>query len=370
MRRAAVLPPLAGALALLIACTPSPPAARDGAVVNVYSSPGYLAADTLANFEARYHIKVNYGVFDSNQLLETKLLAGGSGYDVVVPGAGSVERLARAGALRRIDRGLLPNLANLDPDIVAAARALARGGADDGVPYVWGTNGFMYDRTKIRARLADAPLDSWAMMFDPRIVAHFADCGVVLFDTPVAVVPQVLAWLGRNPNSEDLGDLAAAGEALAAIRPYIRYLSNLRQFTDLPNGSVCLALSGSGDAFQARAQARRAHTGVDIGYSVPREGAQVWFDMLAIPADAPHARNAHRFIDYLLEPEVAAAMTNATGFATANAAARPYIDAALLADPIVFPPRAARARLFPDPMKSDAYMRARLRMWTRFKTGR
>ncbi len=152
--------------------------------------------------------------------------------------------------------------------------------------------------------------------------------------------------------------------------PFIRYLSNTRQFTDLPNGNVCLALSGNGDAFQARAGARRARTGVDLAYSVPREGAQVWFDMLAIPAGAPHVANAHRFIDYLLDPQVAAAMTNATGFATANAAARRYIDPALLADPLVFPPREAREHLFPDPMKSDAYMRARLRMWTRFKTGR
>lgn len=364
MRGALLAVLLAATLTGLSACQRS-----ESPVVNVYSWPGYVADDTLAEFEARYGIKVNYSVYDTNQVLETKLLAGHSGYDVVVPSAAYVERLSRAGALRRLDKSLLPNLVNLDPDIVAAVRAQDPDNAY-GVPYVWGTNGFAYDRDAILARLPAAPLDSWSMVFDPAIVAHFADCGVVLFDTPIAVVPHVLAWLGRDPNSERLDDLERAGEALLAIRPYVRYLSNTRQFTDLPNGDVCLTLAGSGDAFQAREQARNAGRGVEIAYSVPREGAQLWFDLMAIPADAPHVRAAHQFIDYILDAKVGARITTATGFATPNAAARASLAAALRDDPLVFPPAAQMTRLFPDPMKDDAYLRERLRMWTRFKTGR
>ena len=360
------------ARALLCAALLLPPAAceRDGArqVVNVYSWPGYVAADTIAGFEARTGIRVNYSLLDTNQVLETKLLAGHSGYDVVVPGAGYLQRLARAGALRKLAKSQVPNLRNLDPAVMAAVRRQDPGNAY-GVPYVWGTNGFAYDREMILARMPDAPLDSWDMLFKPEVVARFADCGVVFYDTPIAVVPHVLAWLGRDPNSESLDDLVLAERALLAVRPYIRYLSNVRQFADLASGAVCLAFSDNGNALQARARATQGGRPRTIGYSVPREGAQLWFDMLAVPADAPHAGNAYRFIDYLLEPRVAAAITEATGFATANLAARPMLPPAVRDDPLIHPPPAQRTRLFPDPMKTDAYVRERLRMWTRFMTG-
>lgn len=368
MRGAALAFALAAALALT-ACRPKGAATNEGAVVNVYSWAGYVASDTLANFEARHGIKVNYSVFDTNQVLDTKLLAGHSGYDVVVPSAAYIERLSRAGALRKLDKSLLPNLANLDPAIEAAVRRQDPGN-EYGVVYVWGTNGFAYDRDMILARMRDAPLDSWDMLFRPDVVSRFADCGVVFYDTPIAVVPHVLAWLGRDPNSEDPRDLALAEKALLAVRPYVRYLSNDRQFSDLSNGAICLAFSDNGNAFQARARAREAGNGVTIGYSVPREGAQVWFDMMAIPSDAPHPRNAHLFINYILEAAVGAAITNATGFATPNLAARSRIEWNVRNDPLVFPPPDAMPRLFPDPMKTDAYLRERLRMWTRFRMGR
>lgn len=368
MRGAALFLAFAAALALT-ACRPGDPAANDGAVVNVYNWAGYVADDTLANFEARYGIKVNYSVFDTNQVLDTKLLAGHSGFDVVVPSAAYIERLSRAGALRKLDKSQLPNLANLDPVVAAAVRAQDPGN-EFGVVYVWGTNGFAYNRDTILARMPDAPLDSWDMMFRPEVVARFADCGVVFYDTPIAVVPHVLAWLGRDPNSVDPGDLALAGKALLAVRPYLRYLSNVQQFSDLANGSVCLAFSDNGNAFQSRERAREAGKGITIGYSVPREGAQIWFDMMAIPADAPHPRNAHLFINYILEAAVGASITEATGFATPNLPARSLIAGTVLDDPLVFPPPGQMSRLFPDPLKSDAYLRERLRMWTRFKTGR
>lgn len=365
MRRAARALLCVALLLLSAACE------RQGAgrIVNVYSWPGYLADDTLANFEARTGIRVNYSVLDTNQVLETKLLAGHSGYDVVVPGAAYLERLARAGALRRLDPSKLTHRQNIDPAVAAAVQRQDPGHAY-GVPYVWGTNGFAYNREMILARMPDAPVDSWDMLFKPGVVARFADCGVVFYDTPIAVVPHVLAWLGLDPNSEDLADLARAEQALRAVRPYLRYLSNVRQFADLANGGVCLAFSDNGNARQVRAQAAQAGRPDTIAYTVPREGAQLWFDMLAIPADAPHPDNAHRFIDFLLEPRVAAAITTATGFATANLPGRSLLPAAVRDDPVVFPPAAVMARLFPDPMKSDAYVRERLRMWTRFMTGR
>ena len=238
-----------------------------------------------------------------------------------------------------------------------------------GVPYLWGTNGFAWNREMILARMPDAPVDSWAMLFDPDVVARFADCGVVFYDTPIAVVPHVLAWLGRDPNSEDLADLALAEQALRAVRPFLRYLSNVRQFADLASGGVCLAFSDNGNAIQARARARQTGTPYTIVYSVPREGAQLWFDMMAVPADAPHPGNALRFINYMLEPQVAASITMATGFATANVPGRALLPQALRDDLDVFPPPDVMAHLFPDPMKHDAYLRERLRMWTRFMTG-
>jgi putrescine transport system substrate-binding protein len=351
----------AAAMGFIAAC------GREGAqpVVNVYSWPGYVADGTLADFEARTGIRVNYGVMDSNQILETKLLAGRSGYDVVVPGAAYVERLAKAGVLASLDKAKLPHLRHLDPAVTAAVRRQDPRN-EYGVPYLWGTNGFAYNREAIRARMPDAPLDSWDMLFSPAVVARFADCGVVFYDTPIAVVPHVLAWLGRDPNSEDLADLALAEKALRAVRPYLRYLSNVRQFADLANGEVCLAFSDNGNALQARARAREAGRSFTIAYSVPREGAQLWFDLLAIPADAPHPDAAHRFIDYLLEPHVAAAISTATGFATANLSAQSLLAPAVRGDPIIYPPPRERARLFPDPMKPDAYLRERLRMWQRF----
>lgn len=364
MRGAAWALLCAAPLVLLAACEP-----RGAQVVNVYSWPGYVAEDTIADFEARYGIRVNYSVYDTNQVLETKLLAGHSGYDVVVPSAAYIERLAAAGALQRLDKSKLPNLRNLDPAITAAVQRQDPGNAY-GVTYVWGTNGFAYNREMIRARMPDAPVDSWDMVFAPAVVARFADCGVVFYDTPIAVVPHVLAWLGRDPNSEDLADLALAEKALLAVRPWLRYLSNAEQFADLANGGVCLAFSDSGNAFQTRARAREAGRNYTIAYSVPREGAQLWFDMMAIPADAPHPDNAHRFIDYILEPRVAAAISAATGFATPNVPGRSLLPAAVRDDPIVYPPPGEMARLFPDPMKHDAYVRERLRMWTRFRTGR
>lgn len=348
-----------------IACTLAAVAATGGchephaSTLHAYGWAGYFPPATLAAFEAHTGIEVDAGVFDSQQLLETKLLTGHAGYDVVVTGAAYLERLALAGALRKLDKSRLPQLANLDPAILAGAASFDPGN-DYGVPYLWGTNGLAFDRDAIAARLPVAPTDSWDLLFKPEVVARFADCGVGLHETPIAVVPSVLAWLGRDPNSESLEDLALAERALAAIRPHVRQLSNSQLTGALANGELCLIFASSGDAALARRSAIAAGNGVRIEYTTPREGAQLWVDLLVIPADAPHVDAAHRFIDYLLAPQVAASIAIATGLESTNAAARPWLA------PVT---PAGGARLFPDPMKSDAYVRERLRMWTRFRTG-
>jgi len=330
--------------------------------LHVYGWAGYFPPETLAEFGARTGIEVEAGVFDSQQLLETKLLTGHAGYDVVVTGAAYLERLALAGALRKLDKSHLPQLVNLDPAIVASVASFDPGNAY-GVAYLWGINGLAFNRDAIAARLPAAPTDSWDLLFKPEVVARFADCGVGLHETPIAVVPSILAWLGRDPNSESLADLALAERALAAIRPHVRQLSNSQLTGALANGELCLIFASSGDAALARRSADAAGNGVRIDYTAPREGAQLWVDLLVIPADAPRIDAAHRFIDFLLEPQVAALIAAATGLESANKAARPWL-----------PPAATAAsgggvRLFPDPMKSDAYVRERLRMWTRFRTG-
>lgn len=330
--------------------------------LHAYGWAGYFPPDTLAAFHARTGIRVEAGVFDSNQLLETKLLTGHAGYDVVVTGAAYLERLAKAGALRKLDKSRLPQLANLDPAILGGAASFDPGNAY-GVPYLWGTNGLAFNRDAIAARLPGAPADSWDLLFRPEVVAHFADCGVGLHETPIAVVPSILAWLGKDPNSESVADLAIAERALAAIRPYIRTLSNSQLTGALASGELCLIFASSGDATLAQRSADAAGNGVRIAYTAPREGAQLWIDLLVIPVDAPHLDAAHRFIDYLLEPRVAAMVAVAAGLDSANAAARAWLPPAASAA------SAAGARLFPDPMKSDAYVRERLRMWTRFRTG-
>jgi len=338
-------------------------------VVNVYDWADYASPELIRGFEASTGIRVNHDVFDSNLILETKLLTGNSGYDVVVPGHGYLERLIGARVFAPLDRSLLSNLASIDADVMAR---LARHdpGNRHGIAYVWGTSGLAYDVVRLRARMPDAPLDSWSLLFDPKVVARFADCGVGMPDSPVAMLPAVLAWLGLDPLSENAADLARAEAALVAMRPYVRKLDNAGLKEDLANGDLCLVATEGGSLAQARRIALEANRNVALEYSLPREGAMLWIDVLAIPADAPHPRNAHRFINYIMDAAVAAAMTNDLKFASANAAALPKIDPALRDDPAIYPPPEVRQRLFTDVARGDEFARQRNRLWTRFKTAR
>jgi putrescine transport system substrate-binding protein len=339
------------------------------AVVNVYNWSDYIDPQVLEDFRKETGIEVRYDVFDSNEVLETKLLTGKSGYDVVVPSAYFLERQLAAGVFQKLDRSQLPGLANLDPEVTAQA-ARHDPGNEHSVVYMWGTTGIGYDAAKVQAIMADAPVDSWKLLFDPAILAKFRDCGVSVLDDPTDMVATTLLYLGKDPNSQDEADLAAAEALLLKIRPYIRTIHSSQYIDQLANGELCIAVGYSGDILQARDRAEEAGKPIDIRYSIPREGALMWFDTLAIPADAPHPANAHKFIEYLLRPEVAAANSNFVYYANANARATSLLDEELRDDPGIYPTPEVKARLHANLAKSPAFTRALNRAWTRFVTGR
>lgn len=338
-------------------------------VVNVYNWSDYIDPAVIPAFEKEYGIKVNYDVFDSNEVLETKLLTGHTNYDVVVPSGGFLERQIKAGVYQKLDKSLLPNLKNVDPE-VERATALYDPGNQYAVDYMWITSGAGYDPAKIAQRMPNAPVDSWKIFYDPAVVAKFKDCGVTILDEPTEIVPTVLLYLGREPNSENPADLKAAEGVLTAIRPYVRYIHSSRYIDDLANGEICLALGWSGDVKQAHDRAREAGRGIDVRYSIPKEGAISNYDMLAIPADAPHVKNAYLFINYLLRPDVAARNSNFVKYANSvNPALEPLLKEAVRNDPGIYPPPAVRAKLHPERARSQQFMRLLNRAWTRFKTG-
>ena len=340
----------------------------DEPVLNVYNWSDYIAPGVIDDFEREYGIKVNYDVFDSNEVLETKLLMGHSNFDVVVPSGPFLQRQVTAGVYRKLDKALLPNLKYVDPE-VARESAVYNPGNEYGVDYMWITSGPGFNVAKIRERMPDAPVDSLRMIFDPAVVAKFADCGVSVLDTPTEMLGAVLLYLGRNPNSESLADLKAAEQALLAIRPYIRYVHSSRYIDDLANGEICLAMGWSGDVKQAHDRALEAGRGIELAYHIPREGAMRNFDMVAIPADAPHLRNAHLFINFLLRPEIAARNSNFLKYANGDDPAAEQLQSAVRNDPGIYPPLQVRAKLVPELAKTSQFTRLLNRMWTRFKTG-
>ena len=310
-------------------------------VLNVYNWSDYIAEDTIADFEERTGIDVNYDVFDSNEVLEAKLLAGNSGYDVVVPAASFLERQITAGVFARLDKSRLDNYGNLDATILERVAAHDPGN-EHAVPYMWGTTGFGYNVAKVESVMSDAPTDSWRMLFDPDVVAELANCGVTLLDAPTEVFANLMGYLGRDPNSEDPEDVDLFEEHLLKIRPHIRYFHSSQNINDLANGEICVAMGWSGDMLIARDRAVEAGQGVDIAYTIPKEGAVIWFDNLAIPSDAPHPENAHLFLDYMMEAEVAAAISNYVFYANANSASLPYVDEEVKSDPSIYPSDAVK----------------------------
>jgi putrescine transport system substrate-binding protein len=343
-------------------------AAAEEKVLNVYNWYDYIKPEVLRKFEARYGVQVHYNVFDSNNTMEAKLLAGHSGYDVVFPSGAYLESMTAAGVFRTLDKSQLPNLENMDPLIMQRLAAHDPENAH-AVIYTWGITGIAYDEAKVHARLPQAPVDSWSLLFDPKVAAHFSDCGIGLYESPNVIVPSVLAWLGEPPNSEDAGELKRAGAALMAVRPYIRKVSSGSLVDDLANGDLCIIIASNGDAMQAQERTRMAANGNEVRYSIPREGAVMWFDVAAVPSDAPHPRNAHRFIDFLMDPAIAAENSKAIHFPNGNAASQPSMPPEL-SNASIFPKEGLASRLIPERAKSEEYVRLRTRMWTRFRTGK
>lgn len=353
-------------LAALVSALVVSSAGAEPPVVRVHNWSDYIDPKILTDFEAETGIGVVYETFDSNRALEDRLLAGNSGYDVVVPSGSFLARQIGKGVFRPLDKDRLSNMGNMDPAIMARVRRWDPENRH-AVPYMWGTTGIGFDTETIAARDPAAPVRSWRMLFDPGTVSKFADCGVWLLDAPDEVIPAALIYLGENPDSPDPGVIARAGPVLRAVRPYIRRFSNSAQIEALAKGEICLAMGWSGDMLQARERARAAGKGVRIDYAIPEEGALMWFDMMAIPADAPRPGNAHRFIDYLMKPEVIARVSNYVFYANANAAATRHLDPGLAGDPAVHPPPGVRKRLHVTGPWPEEVRRFADALWERVK---
>ena len=359
---------LALTLVLLAGCGDHREGATGAGVLNIYNWSDYIGLDTVRDFERETGIEVRYDVFDSNELLEAKLLAGGTGFDLVMPSASFIARQIEAGVFQPLDPKRLPGGAALDPQLMKLLASYDPGNRY-ALPWLWGTTGVGYNARMIAERMPDAPLESWKLLLDPKVLARFADCGVALLDTPSEVLPIVLHYLGLPSGSQDPAHLAAAEALLARLRPHIRYFHSSQYINDLANGELCLVLGWSGDILIARDRAREAKTGHEIVYRVPREGSLVWIDTVAMPKDAPNAENAYRFLEYILRPEVAAGISNHVRYANANTASTPLVDRLLREDPGVYPDEATRAALFPNAVNTSDYERLVNRTWLRLKKG-
>ncbi len=355
------------AAAVLLACGLGPAQAQEK-VVKVYNWSDYIDPQVLEDFTAKTGIKVVYDLFDSNEVLETKLLAGSTGYDLVVPTAYFLGRQIQAGIFQPLDKSKIPNWQNLDPDLMGKV-AKYDPGNEHAFIYMWGTTGLAYNVDKVKARLPDGPTDSWALLFDPDNAKKLADCGIMVLDAPVEVVASALRYLGEDPDSKDPKVLEKGAALLEKIRPYIRKFHSSEYINALANGDICLALGWSGDAGIAKTRAEEAKNGVDIAYTVPKEGALLWFDMLAMPADAPNPDSAYAFLDYLLEPEVMAKISNFVTYPNAVPASYAFIDEAVKGNPSLFPTPEIRANLFTVTSFDQKAQRNLTRLWTKLLTG-
>ncbi len=356
-------------LIAIVACLVPLGARPQERVVNVYNWTDYIDPAAIERFQAETGIHVRYDVYDSLETLEGKLLAGHSGYDVVVPtNEPTFSRLIRAGALQPLDKAKLPHFAGLDPALMKRVETSDPGNRY-GAIYLWGTTGLGLIEPKVRALAPDAPLDSWDLLFKPENARRIAPCGITMMDSATDVLPTVLHYAGRDPDSAEPADLAAAEQVLRGIRPYIRSFASGGAIEALASGETCLVLSYSGDMIQAASRAREAGRDIAVRYVAPKEGAQLGFDMLAVPADAPHPDAALAFIDFLLRPDVMAGITNHVHYANAVPASRPMIRPDIADDPSIFPPPEQMARFFTVKAIPAAAERARSRMWARFKAG-
>lgn len=358
------------AAAMGLAAAAATGAAAQDQRLNIYNWSDYIAEDTIAKFEAETGIRVTYDVYDSNEVLEAKLLAGNSGYDIVVPTGNFLERQIAAGIYQPLDTSRLTNLGNLDPKIVEEAAAHDPGNAH-GVVYMWGTNGIGYNVARVAEVLGDdAPTDSMDLIFTPEIMEKLSSCGVYFLDSPSEIFPMALIYLGLDPHSPNAEDYAKAEDLLMRVRPYVTRFHSSEYINALASGDICVAVGFSGDIFIAADRAAEAGQGVEIAYTIPKEGTLLWFDFMAIPADAPNPGAAHAFIDFMLRPEIIADVTNYVFYSNPNLASKPFIDEAILNDPGIYPSDEVLANLHANLTVPQDVERIRTRSWNRVKTGR
>lgn len=340
------------------------------AELHIYNWSDYVAEDTVDNFVAETKIKTSYDVYDSNEVLEAKLFAGSSGYDLMFPTARPfADRHIQAGAYQKLDKSKLSNFGNLDPVILKSLSDIDPGNQYL-VPYMWGTTGIGYNVEKVTAILGEVPKDTWKLVFDPETVKKLSACGVSLMDDPTEVYVAARAYKGLNTDDYSSKAVAEAAAVVAGVRSNIKYFHSSQYINDLANGDICVAHGYSGDILQARDRAAEAENGVEVAYVVPSEGAVVWTDVMVIPADAKNAAEAHAFIDYLLRPEVIAAATNYVAYANANAKAGALVDEEIANDPGIYPPAATREKFLVLKTPSEKQARDMNRSWTRTKTGK
>lgn len=338
--------------------------------LHIYNWSDYIAEDTVANFEAETGIKVSYDVYDSNEVLEAKLFAGRSGYDLIFPTARPfADRHIKAGIYQKLIKSKLSNYANLDAGIMASLSDIDTGNAHL-VPYMWGTTGIGYNVKKVTEILGEMPKDTWKLVFDPETVKKLSACGVTLMDDPTEVLVAARAYLGKDTTDFSSSAIQEATAVVAGVRDNIKYFHSSQYINDLANGDICVAHGYSGDILQARDRATEAKNGVEVAYVVPSEGAVVWTDVMAIPADAPNVAEAHQFIDYLLRPAVIAAATNFVAYANANAKASELVDAEIAGDPGIYPPAATREKFIVLKTPTDKQAKEMNRAWTKLKTGK
>lgn len=338
--------------------------------LHVYNWSDYIAPGTVADFEKQTGIKVVYDVFDSNEVLEGKLMAGSTGYDVVVPSSSFLARQLQSGVFQPLDRSKLPNYKNLDPDLMKKLEQHDPGNKY-AIPYLWATTGIGYNVEKVKAALGkDAPVDSWDLVLKPENLEKLKSCGVSFLDAPEEIFATVLNYMGKDPNSSDAKDYTAATDLLMKLRPSIRYFHSSQYINDLANGNTCVAIGWAGDILQAKNRAAEAKNGVDIAYSIPKQGALAFFDMLAIPKDAKNVDEAYQFINYLMEPKVMAQISNTVFYASGVKASLPFVDAAIRNNPGIYPTPETMAKLFTLKVQDPKLDRVRTRAWTKVKSGK
>ncbi|HVO03272.1 MAG TPA: extracellular solute-binding protein [Candidatus Cybelea sp.] len=363
---------IAVATGLLAALALNGPARAEGdaeKVLNVANWTDYIDISRVQAFEKTYGIKVNYQTYDADETLEADLKSGSAKYDVVVPSSNFFSKDIRLGLYQKLDKSALPNLHNIDKWILDLLSKQADPGNEYAAPYNFGTNGFTYNVDMVAKRMKNAPVDSLKMIFDPDVLSKFKDCGVSFLDSPEDVIPLELAYMGKDPTSQNPDDIRAALDNLMKVRPYVTEISSSQYTDDLAKRKLCVAMSWSGDYATAIDRAQKLGVKVNLAYTIPKEGTNIWFDAMMVPKGAPHPQNAMLFINYMMEPEVAAANTNVTYYATANMAAMKFVNKDILDDPAIYPDAKVLANGYPNVTRSDEVEKIVTEAWDRFKAG-